>query len=223
MIYDHILIRYGELALKGKNRSFFIQLLKRNIKGKLKDFPNVKIRDQHDFMYIILNGEDHEAIIERLKHIFGIHSLSLALKVDNDVEAIKEACLKVLNKGHGETFKISAKRPNKNFPIQSQEMNHILGGHLLKNSTGWEVDVHNPDVNIRVNIRHDATYITEKNIEGKGGFPVGSTGKTLLMLSGGIDSPVAGYLAMKRGVELEAIHFNSSPYTSERAKQKEEN
>ncbi|MGM8215619.1 tRNA uracil 4-sulfurtransferase ThiI [Bacillaceae bacterium W0354] len=222
MMYDHILIRYGELALKGKNKKYFIRILKENIKEKLKDFANIKIRDERDFMYILLNGENHEEIIDRCKDVFGIHSLSLAMKVKNDEEAIKEAALSALTQETGQTFKVSVKRPNKDFPIRSQEMNKILGAHLLKNTDLWKVNVHHPDVEIRVNIRRDATYITVKNIEGKGGFPVGSAGKTLLLLSGGIDSPVAGYLAMKRGVEIEAIHFHSPPFTSERAKQKVE-
>lgn len=220
MSYDHILIRYGELALKGKNRKHFIRILKENIKAKLKDFTQIKIKDERDFMYILLNGEEPHEIIERCKNVFGIHSISLAMKVENEVEAIKEAALSALKQEQGETFKVAVRRSNKEFPIGSQEMNHVIGGHLLANTDNWKVDVHNPDVTIRVNIRQEATYITAKNIEGKGGFPVGSSGKTLLLLSGGIDSPVAGYLAMKRGVQVEAIHFHSPPFTSERAKQK---
>ncbi|MFD2639841.1 tRNA uracil 4-sulfurtransferase ThiI [Piscibacillus salipiscarius] len=222
MIYNHILVRYGELALKGKNRKSFIQILKNNVEKKLNDYPNIKVKARRDHMYILLNGEDYEAILEKCKDIFGIQSFSLAMKIENDQEKIKEAALEALRLESGETFKVTCKRPNKDFPIGSQDMNQILGGHLLSHTDGWTVDVHQPDVELRVEIRHDATYITSKKIQGKGGLPVGTTGKTLLLLSGGIDSPVAGYLTMNRGVEIEAIHFHSPPFTSERAKQKVE-
>ncbi|GEL77161.1 tRNA uracil 4-sulfurtransferase ThiI [Tenuibacillus multivorans] len=222
MKYDHILVRYGELALKGKNKKSFIQILKRNVERKLSAFPNIKVKAKRDHMYILLNGEDHEPILENCKDIIGIQSFSLAMKVENEEEKIKAGALKALILEEGQTFKITAKRPNKDFPISSQDMNQILGGHLLRNTNGWSVDVHEPDVEIRVEIRHDATYITSKKIEGQGGLPVGTTGKSLLLMSGGIDSPVAGYLAMNRGVEIEAIHFHSPPFTSDRAKQKVE-
>ncbi|TFB25051.1 tRNA 4-thiouridine(8) synthase ThiI [Filobacillus milosensis] len=222
MKYDHILVRYGELALKGKNKKTFIQILKRNVEKKLSAYTNIKVQAKRDHMYILLNGEEHEPILKECKDIFGIQSFSLAMKVENDEEKIKDAALQALMLENGNTFKMTTKRPNKNFPVRSQEMNQILGGHLLRNTDDWSVNVHNPDVELRVEIRHDATYITAKKIQGKGGLPVGSTGKTLLLLSGGIDSPVAGYLTMNRGVEIEAIHFHSPPFTSDRAKQKVE-
>ncbi|MBO8156491.1 MAG: tRNA 4-thiouridine(8) synthase ThiI [Bacillaceae bacterium] len=221
MQYDHILIRYGEMSLKGKNRKHFIAQLKENLLKKLADFPNAQLKRTRDRMYIQLNGEDHEKVIQKCQEVFGIQSLSLALRVKNELDAIKEGAMYALKEASdAKTFKITTKRPNKQFQHGSQEMNQILGGHLLSNTEGYSVDVHNPDVEIRVEIRHDATYITSKKIPGAGGLPVGTTGKTLLFLSGGIDSPVAGYLAMKRGVQLEAVHFFSPPFTSERAKQK---
>ncbi|SEQ39111.1 tRNA uracil 4-sulfurtransferase ThiI [Piscibacillus halophilus] len=222
MTYDHILVRYGELALKGKNRKSFMQILKQNVEKKLSAYPSIKVKAKRDHMYILLNGENHEPILEKCKDIFGIQSFSLAMKVENEKEQIKDAALQALLLESGQTFKVTCKRPNKGFPIGSQEMNQILGGHLLTHTEDWSVDVHHPDVELRVEIRHDATYITAKKIQGKGGLPVGTTGKTLLLLSGGIDSPVAGYLTMNRGVEVEAIHFHSPPFTSERAKQKVE-
>ncbi|KGX89130.1 tRNA uracil 4-sulfurtransferase ThiI [Pontibacillus litoralis] len=221
MQYDHILIRYGEMSLKGKNKKYFVSKLFSNVQSKLKDYPHVKITKNHDRMYILLNGEQPEPIIELCKEIFGIQSMSLAIKVDNTEEAIKEAALYALtNPTNVQTFKISTKRVYKDFPIRSQEMNRILGGHLLTNTEKYTVDVHHPDLEINVEIRREGTFITSEKIKGAGGLPVGTTGKSLLLLSGGIDSPVAGYLTMKRGVELEAIHFHSPPYTSERAKQK---
>lgn len=221
MEYDHILIRYGELALKGKNRNLFIEALRNNLSNKLEIFPNVKIKQTRDRMFILLNGENPEPVVEACRNVFGISSMSLAIKSASEEEQIKEAALTALKKAEeAQTFKISTKRIDKNFPIRSQEMNQTLGGHLLQNSEGKTVDVHKPDVEIKVEVRKNGTYVTSKNIEGAGGLPVGSGGKTLLLLSGGIDSPVAGYLAMKRGVKLEAIHFHSPPFTSERAKQK---
>ncbi|MCM3741182.1 tRNA 4-thiouridine(8) synthase ThiI [Oceanobacillus luteolus] len=221
MEYEHILIRYGEMALKGKNMRSFILTLQENLLAKLKEFPQVKIKRTQGRMFILLNGHDPEPIMDICKKVFGIHSLSLAIKVDNDVEQIKEAALYALKKAKDvKTFKVSVKRVNKQFPHGSSEMNQLLGTHLLVNTDDITVDVHHPDVEVKVEIRAEATYITSENVPGAGGLPVGTSGKSLLLLSGGIDSPVAGYLAMKRGVQLEAIHFHSPPYTSERAKQK---
>lgn len=221
MKYDHILIRYGELALKGRNQKLFINQLKENVRHQLKEFPEVSVKRTQGRMFILLNGQDPTPIVEKCKSIFGIHSMSLAIKVDNAEETIKAAALKaLLDQPEGSTFKVEVRRANKAFPISSPEMNQILGAHLLKNSAGYTVDVHQPDFIINVEIRAEATYITSSVIQGAGGLPVKTAGKTLLMLSGGIDSPIAGYLAMKRGVEVEAVHFHSPPFTSERAKQK---
>src|SRR5699024_6491578 len=221
MKYDHILIRYGELALKGKNQKAFIKQLQENIRYQLKEFSNVTVKRTQGRMFILLNGQNPEPIIKKCKHIFGIHSLSLALKVENNTESIKEVALStLLDQPEGTTFKVEVRRANKAFPTPSQEMNQILGAHLLKYSDGYKVDVHEPDTLIKVEIREEATYITSSVIKGAGGLPVKTAGKTLLMLSGGIDSPIAGYLAMKRGVEVEAVHFHSPPFTSDRAKQK---
>lgn len=221
MQYDHILIRYGEMSLKGKNIKSFIQALQENLQAKLKDFPAVKVRRTQGRMFVLLNGEEPEPIIDICRNVFGIYSLSLAIKTENDLEQIKKAALHTLKEAADvKTFKMNVKRVKKDFPYGSQEMNQMLGGHLLRNTEDITVDVHHPDLEIKVEIRHEAAYITSENISGAGGLPVGTAGKSLLLLSGGIDSPVAGYLAMKRGVQLEAIHFHSPPYTSERAKQK---
>ncbi|MGM8365846.1 tRNA uracil 4-sulfurtransferase ThiI [Virgibacillus sp. W0181] len=221
MQYDHILIRYGEIGLKGKNIRKFLVRLQENIQYKLKEFSNIKVKRTQGRMFVLLNGHDPYAVMDKCKHIFGISSLSLAIKAQNDVDLIKEAALFALqNSTDTETFKVSVKRVNKQFPIPSQEMNHVLGSHLLTQTTNYRVNVHEPDIEIKVEIREEATYITSETIPGPGGLPVGTGGKTLLLLSGGIDSPVAGYLAMKRGVQVEMIHFHSPPFTSERAKQK---
>ncbi|SFD61199.1 thiamine biosynthesis protein ThiI [Lentibacillus persicus] len=221
MQYDHILIRYGELALKGKNKKTFILQLQDNIRKQLEPFPNATVKRTQGRMFVLLNGHEPEPIIEKCRNIFGIQSLSPAIKVQNDETEIKDAALWALeNSLDTKTFKVTVKRINKDFPIRSQEMNQVLGKHLLSNTTGYTVDVHQPDLELKVEIRAEATYITSRVISALGGLPVGTSGKTLLMLSGGIDSPVAGFLTMKRGVEVEAIHFHSPPFTSERAKQK---
>ena len=224
MNYDHILIRYGEIALKGKNRRSFEEQLIRNIRPLLKEFPNVQLKRSYNQLHVALNGEDYEPIVDKLKNVFGIQSLSVAVKSTNDPEDMKQAALAALAMAGDEvkTFKVSARRKYKPFPMDSQQLNHFLGAHILKNRSNIKVDVHHPDVELRVEVKSDGTYFSSLQIQGAGGLPVGSSGKVMLMLSGGIDSPVAGYLAMKRGVTLEAIHFHSPPYTSERAKQKVE-
>src|SRR5690625_4170397 len=221
MRYDHILIRYGELGLKGKNMKQFLVKLQNNIKAALSAFPDVKVRRTQGRLFVELHGENAELIIEELQKIYGIHSMSLAIKVDNELEAIKQGALTMLSENENiNTFKVAVRRANKGFPIGSQEMNQLIGAYLLKNSENITVDVHEPELEVRIEIRERATYITSQNIQGAGGLPVGTAGKSLLLLSGGIDSPVAGHLMMKRGVQLEMIHFHSPPFTSERAKQK---
>lgn len=222
MNYEYILVRYGEMTTKGKNRSKFVSTLKDNVKHKLKKFKNIKIEATHDRMYIQLNGEDHEAIAERLQDVFGIHKFNLAMKVPTDLEEIKKGALAAFLqlKREVKTFKITVHRSYKHFPMQTMEILPEIGGYVLQNTEDITVDVHNPDVNIRVEIRSGYSYIMCDERMGAGGLPVGVGGKVMLLLSGGIDSPVAAYLTMKRGVSVEAVHFHSPPFTSERAKQK---
>ncbi|WP_017726567.1 tRNA uracil 4-sulfurtransferase ThiI [Halalkalibacterium ligniniphilum] len=222
LVYDHILVRYGELALKGKNRTSFEKRLVQNIKGTLKEFTLLRLRRTFGRIVIELNGQDHIPVVDKLKHIFGIHSFSLAVRVENDLEQMKQAALQVIqtNEKPVRTFKIQARRAYKDYPIDSQKLNHHIGGYVLSQTESIRVDVHNPDIEVKVEVRESGTYITSGQFEGAGGLPVGSSGKVLLMLSGGIDSPVAGYMTLKRGAELEVIHFHSPPFTNERAKQK---
>ncbi|MBN6888011.1 tRNA uracil 4-sulfurtransferase [Cytobacillus horneckiae] len=222
MIYDRILIRYGEISTKGRNRKQFVDKLRRSIKRVLHDFPDVKIEAQRDRMFILLNGEKSEEIIERLKDIFGIQSFSPAMKVEKDLHAMKEAALSLFKNvySEGKSFKITAKRADKEFELDTNEINQEFGGHILKNMANVKVNVKQPDINLVVEVRKEASYISCENYKGAGGLPAGSSGKAMLMLSGGIDSPVAGYLSMKRGIEIEAVHFYSPPFTSERSKQK---
>ncbi|KIY23641.1 tRNA uracil 4-sulfurtransferase ThiI [Mesobacillus subterraneus] len=222
MMYDRILVRYGEISTKGRNRNKFIDRLRKSVKRALRDHPNAAIKAERDRMFILLNGEDSEEINRKLKDIFGIQSFSPAVKVDKDLEKMKDAALELFKKIHQpeQTFKISAKRSDKTFELDTNEINSEFGSHILKNIDGLKVDVRNPDVTLQIEIRKEAAYISAETIKGAGGLPAASGGKGMLMLSGGIDSPVAGYLTMKRGLEVEGVHFFSPPFTSERAKQK---
>ncbi|TYS66016.1 tRNA 4-thiouridine(8) synthase ThiI [Bacillus infantis] len=222
MNYDRILIRYGEISTKGRNRGKFVEKLKRSIKKVLHSYPAVRIEGQRDRMFIQLNNENGDEIIEKLKGVFGIQSFSPAVKTEKDIEKIKEAALALLKRVYkdGDTFKVSARRADKSFHLDTGELNHALGSHILKNMEGLKVDVKKPDINLQAEIRPEAAYLSCENIQGAGGMPAGSGGKAMLMLSGGIDSPVAGYLSMKRGLDVEAVHFYSPPFTSERSKQK---
>lgn len=222
MQYNHILIRYGEISTKGRNRKRFIEQLRKNIQMNTTEFPALRIESERDRMFIKLNGEEFQKVSEKLKPIFGIQSFSLAIKVENELDKIKEGAFFAIKENDytGKTFKISTRRSNKQFPYDTNELNHQIGGHILKNLPNITVNVHEPDINVVVEVRGDATYIMAGHIPGAGGMPVGANGKAMLMLSGGIDSPVAGFLTMKRGVALEVVHFFSPPYTNERARQK---
>ncbi|AZU63620.1 tRNA uracil 4-sulfurtransferase ThiI [Neobacillus mesonae] len=222
MNYDRILIRYGEISTKGRNRNKFVDKLRKSVRIALSGFPKIKIEASRDRMYVVLNGENAKAAIEKLKHIFGIQSFSPAIKVDKEIETIKQTSLELVQALYqdGQTFKVTAKRSDKTFELNTNEINHAIGGHLLQNITGLKVNVKQPDINLRVEVRSDAVYLSCETIPGAGGLPIGSGGKAMLMLSGGIDSPVAGYLSMRRGLEIEGVHFFSPPFTSERAKEK---
>ncbi|MBY6272997.1 MAG: tRNA 4-thiouridine(8) synthase ThiI [Caldibacillus debilis] len=222
MIYDQILVRYGEMSLKGKNRKIFVDQLRKNVRRALEDFPNIEIQAKRDRMHILLNEENMGEVKERLKKVFGIHSFSPVIKLEKDMERLKESAKRLFLDldASGKTFKVSAKRADKTFPYTSDQINRTLGTYLLNQIPGLTVDVHHPDFDLQVEVRQEAIYVTCEVIKGAGGLPVGSSGKGMLMLSGGIDSPVAGYLAMKRGLKIEAVHFYSPPFTSERSKQK---
>ncbi|MEH7348860.1 tRNA uracil 4-sulfurtransferase ThiI [Gottfriedia acidiceleris] len=222
MNVEYILIRYGEMTTKGKNRGRFTSILRENVRNRLKAFEKIKITATRDRMYIKLNGEDHEKVAANLKEVFGIHTFSYARKVDTELEAIKVGALEAINElGDSiKTFKVNVQRSYKQFPLNTPQLNRELGGYILQNTEHLTVDVHKPDVAVRVEVRDDATYITCGEEYGAGGYPVGVGGKVMLLLSGGIDSPVAAYMLLKRGVSIEAIHFESPPFTSDRAKQK---
>lgn len=217
--YDHILVRYGELSTKGKNRKDFIKRLCDNIKATLSNYPDLTYERTYDRLYIHLHGTQSSEICELLKEIFGLSSFSLCLKVRTDMDTLVEAAFQVgMEKKEG-TFKVDARRHYKAFPYISDQINRAVATKILQNSE-LTVDVHKPELRIQIEVREDFTYIMAATIRGAGGYPVGMGGRALLMLSGGIDSPVAGYLTMKRGVEIECIHYASPPYTSSSAQKK---
>ena len=216
--YDHIVVRYGELTTKGKNRRDFTKVLTNNIKKRLADYPALTYNMLHDGLFINLHGEDYQCIKEDLKDVFGYSYFSGAIICSRDIEDIKEKAL-IVAQGNYSTFKVAAKRNDKSYPMHSDEINRAVAGHILRN-TPLKVDVHHPDLTIYVVVKNDSAFIMDEKVKGPGGYPTGVNGRSMLMMSGGIDSPVAGYLTMKRGLRIECIHFASMPYTSKQALEK---
>lgn len=213
-----ILIKYGELTTKGDNRKYFINILYDNIKKALKDY-NVNIIKNRVRMFI--ETEDNiDEIVDILKNIFGIHSIVVATKVNTNIKEIEDNVLAIVRENSFDTFKVETDRADKSFPIASMDFSRKIGALILKNIDNIKVDVHNPDYLLKIEIREDYTYIYHKEVKAMGGYPVGALGRGLLMLSGGIDSPVAGYLAMKRGIKIDCVYFESPPHTSMMAKNK---
>ena len=213
MKYDHIMVRFGELSTKGKNKSDFIKVLAKNIRGALSDFNNIEVITRFDHIYVKLNDNDPLGVIELLQDVSGIQGLSLVLKTDDDIENLKKVCLELVNQEEGKTFKVHAKRANKKYPIISDQINREIAKVILQN-TNLKVDVHNPDILVSIEIREEGAYVFTHTYKGAGGYPLGVGGKIMHMLSGGIDSPVAAFLLMKRGIKIECIHFASPPYTN---------
>lgn len=222
MQFDHLLVRYGELTLKGTNRKMFVNQLKDNVKRALIPLRGYHLKGKRDRMYIELSPEaDINEIIQRVSKVYGIKSISPVIKIDKNEEKINQSAIQLSQDFvKGSTFKVDVKRVDKSFRLDTYELQRQVGGAILKENNNITVNVKNPDYEIKIEVRMDTIYIYEKVIAGAGGLPVGTGGKTLLMLSGGIDSPVAGIEVMKRGVTVEAIHFHSPPFTSEKAKDK---
>ena len=213
-----VLIKYGELTTKKGNRKFFINTLYQNIKKKLNGL-DVKISRDISRMYIEFSDNEIDLVLEKINQVFGIHSYQVAYKIDTDLDAIKNLVVTVMSEKSG-TFKVETKRANKNFEVQSTEFSRQLGGLILKNNSNLKVDVHNPETTLMVEILDRYTYVYTDIYYGLGGYPVGVQAKGMLMLSGGIDSPVAGWLALKRGVKIEAVYFEAIPHTSLEARNK---
>ena len=216
MQYSEIMIRYGELSTKGKNRMRFINKLRKNIQEALAIYPEVTVYFDRDRGHVYLHGADYQEVSESLKKIFGIQNFAPSYRIEKTVPALKEAVQTIMQNIYkeGMTFKVAARRSDHSFELDSRDLNQVLGDAVFDVLPNVQVQMKKPDITLRVEIRSDAAYISHEEIRGAGGLPVGTAGKGMLMLSGGIDSPVAGYLALKRGVDIEAVHFASPPYTS---------
>ena len=220
---DLILLKYGEIALKGLNKPLFERKLLDNIKSRLDRIGKFSVRRAQSTVYVepLDESADMQEALKILEKIFGIVNICPVVKCEKNMESIACTaieCVKELSPD-GKSFKVEAKREDKKFPLNSPQISRELGGMILDGVEGLRVDVHNPDIMVNVEIRQEA-YVYTSKIKGAGGMPVGTNGKSTILLSGGIDSPVAGYMIAKRGVELEAVHFHSHPYTSDRAKEK---
>ncbi len=220
---DLILLKYGEIALKGLNKPLFERKLLDNIKSRLDKIGKFSVRKAQSTVYVepMDASADMDEALEALTKIFGIVNICPVVKCEKDMESIAKTAIRCVEEcnPNGKTFKVEAKREDKKFPLNSPQICMELGGMILDGVENLTVDVHNPDITVNVEIRQEA-YVYTRKIKGAGGMPVGTNGKATLLLSGGIDSPVAGYMIAKRGVELEAVHFHSHPYTSDRAKEK---
>lgn len=214
MKYDRIMIRYGELSTKGRNKMDFIKLLASNIRKKLaEDFEDFVLEIRYDHIYVVFYDNDPLEMVDKLQEVSGINSLTLVTKVAKDIEVIIKTALEMVQDLEAATFKVNAKRADKNFPIISDEINRLVAKTILTNTT-LKVNVREPDLTIGIEVRDEATYLFLDTFKGAGGYPLGIAGKVMMMISGGIDSPVAAYLLMKRGVSIECVHFASPPYTN---------
>jgi tRNA uracil 4-sulfurtransferase len=216
-----ILVRYGEIALKGKNRGQFEQKLHQNLKIVLQNYSTKVIR-HHGRFTLRCPDENLRQVIDRLRMVFGIASFSPVYETELTIEAIKDLAVKIFRnlEPRNNSFKIMARRSNKHFPFTSPELNRLLGDHLLKNFPQLKVRLNEPSITLAVEIGYENAFLYLERIPGPGGLPVGITGRALLLLSGGIDSPVAGWLALKRGLNIEALHFHSFPFTGKRSQEK---
>ncbi len=227
MQYDNerrvLIVRYGEIALKKRNRAFFKSKLVNNLKARLHDIENINISQEHGRVFISYDKNLEEKLIERTIKIFGIVSVSPAVEIENDIELIKDYAVKMVREniedGKECRFKVESRRSNKGFEYKSPEISKIVGGYLHDKIDELVVDVNNPELLVTVEVRNK-TYVYSKVVAGYSGMPYGCAGRGVLLLSGGIDSPVAGWMMAKRGLELEAVHFHSAPFTSQRAEQK---
>ena len=219
MKYTEIMVRYGELSTKGKNRKDFIGRLAGNVTKVLREFPQVEIHPRHDRMHIVLNDAPFEEVDQRLKKVFGIQTYSPTIKVEKTLAEIEKTALVLMKETFkkGMTFKVNTKRSDHQFLYDTNELNKMVGDYLFSHMDDLKVEMKHPDIVLRIEVRKDAVYISNQLLHGAGGMPVGTGGRAVMMLSGGIDSPVASYLALKRGVDIDMVHFYSPPYTTEKA------
>ncbi|MEK4437345.1 tRNA uracil 4-sulfurtransferase ThiI [Paenibacillus sp. FSL K6-2862] len=225
MKYDMLLLRFGEFMLKGKNRARFEKTIITQVRALLKPYPGASLRKEFGRLYVDLGGHSHTELIAVLKRIFGVMSISPVKVTPSLLEDIVETAVAFMDERENEfkegtTFKVNTRRVWKEYPHSSHEMNHMVGSPILRKFQQLRVDVRNPDIELRVEIRDQGTYIFNEVIPAVGGFPLGTNGKAMVLLSGGIDSPVAAWASMRRGLEVECVHFYSYPFTSQRAKEK---
>lgn len=217
MKYTEIMVRYGELSTKHRNRVDFIRQLGENVKHALHSFKKLNVSAQFDRLHVRLHGDDAESVMRHLKGVFGIENFSPVVRVDKTMDAAKPVVIemvKELDHGQGTTFKIETHRQDKKFPLDTYGVNNALGSTVIQHFPKIKAKMKNPDIVVRVEVRDNGIFLMTKKIAGAGGLPVGTGGRATAMLSGGIDSPVAAYLAMKRGVRVAMIHYYSPPYTS---------
>lgn len=213
-----IIIKYGELTTKHDNINFFIKTLKNNIESSLSGIDN---KITYDVGRMFIETDEYDEVVKKLTNTFGIHEINIAYEIDDrGLDNISKVLIELLSDKDFNTFKVVTKRSDKSYPIKSMDVSKSLGGVVLKNKKTVKVDVNNPELLINVEIRNNKAYLYFEKVEGIGGYPVGTLGKGMLMLSGGIDSPIAGYLAMKRGIRIEGVYFDSPPHTSIDAKNK---
>ena len=222
-----LIVRCGEVALKGMNKPYFERMLVDRIRKNLKEFHGVDVRRQEGLIFVRADKTlDIQAIIKQVSKVFGVASISQAVEAPSELDAIGAEAVKymldLIREKGVKTFKVEAKRADKNFPVKSPEIGRIIGAKVLIGCKVLKVDVHEPDVLLHVDVRSDRTYIYDAKIQGFGGLPLGTNGKGMVLLSGGIDSPVAAWMMAKRGMLIEAVHFHSYPYTSPRAQEKVE-
>ena len=222
-----LIVRCGEVALKGMNKPYFERMLADRIRTNLKGFDGVDVKRHEGLIFVRADKRlSMDAIIKETTKVFGVASVSKAIEAEPELDKIGEAAVgymtELINTRGVKTFKVEAKRADKNFPVKSPEIGRIIGAKILIGCKVLKVDVHDPDVLLHVDVRHDRTYIYEGKVNGFGGLPLGTNGKGMVLLSGGIDSPVAAWMMAKRGMLIEAVHFHSYPYTSPRAQQKVE-
>lgn len=213
-----IIIKYGELTTKHDNINFFIKTLKNNIESSLSGIDN---KITYDVGRMFIETDEYDEVVKKLTNTFGIHEINIAYEIDDrSLDNISKVLIELLSDKEFNTFKVVTKRSDKSYPVKSMDVSKSLGGVVLKNKKTVKVDVNNPELLINVEIRNNKAYLYFEKVEGIGGYPVGTLGKGMLMLSGGIDSPIAGYLAMKRGIRIEGVYFDSPPHTSIDAKNK---
>lgn len=209
----HLLIHFGELSTKGGNKKLFINKLAHNIRHALKAYETATVTADHDHIHVYPHDEPFEEICDIIKEIPGIQRVSVIRSCSKELEDMQKLALELISEEEGKTFKVNSKRVDKTYPLDSYGISRAVAGHILKN-TDLKVDVHNPDINLNVDLRRDCVYMSCHSFLGAGGYPLGMNGKVLLLLSGGIDSPVAAYELLRRGIRVECVHFASPPYTS---------